>query len=185
MSSDDSNVAKWYVLRILPGREKLIVRQIDVLRAKPEFEGVIRDVLIPTQPVIKVKKGKRVTHDKNIFSGYVMVNVCMSKGVMGVLGSISGVSGFIANNGLPLSLGDGEVERMINDLQNKAKEANDVATFDVGQRVKIVEGPFESFVGEVESVDCEKKKLRLAVAIFGRSTPLELEWSQVSVVDSE
>jgi transcriptional antiterminator NusG len=172
---------KWYVVRAISGKERKIKDMIELEINRMKLDRHLAQVLIPTEKVYQIKKGKKVSKDRNYFPGYVLIEADLKGEVPHVIKSVNGVIGFLGNkSGDPVPLRQAEVNRIlgkVDELEESDEEIN--IPFIVGESVKVVDGPFNSFTGIVEEVYKEKKKLKVMVKIFGRKTPLELNYMQV------
>lgn len=172
----------WYVLRAISGKEAKVKEILDAQMRNTDLGQHLFQVVIPTEKVMTVRNGKKVIKEKNLYSGYVFIEAELTGEVMYILKNTSNVIDFLAGRAkgsAPEALRESEVKRMLgaaDELVDLAEEGND---FVVGETVKVGSGPFSGFVGTIEEVNREKKKLTVMVKIFGRKTPLELENSQV------
>ena len=135
--------------------------------------------MVPTHQVTEVKKGKRTKKEKKFFPGYVMLNMVMNDNTWHLIKKIKRVSNFLGAGNIPVALRDSEAKRILSQIQEGMESVVPTVTFEVGESVKVADGPFASFNGIVEEVDAEKSRLKVAVSIFGRATPVELEYTQV------
>jgi len=169
------------VVRAISGKERKIKDMIELEINRMKLDRHLAQVLIPTEKVYQIKKGKKVSKDRNYFPGYVLIEADLKGEVPHVIKSVNGVIGFLGNkSGDPVPLRQAEVNRIlgkVDELEESDEEIN--IPFIVGESVKVVDGPFNSFTGIVEEVYKEKKKLKVMVKIFGRKTPLELNYMQV------
>ena len=172
---------KWYVVRAISGKERKIKEMIELEISRMKLDRHLAQVLIPTEKVYQIKQGKKVSKERNYFPGYVLIEADLKGEVPHVIKSVNGVIGFLGNkNGDPVPLRQAEVNRIlgkVDELEESDEEIN--IPFIVGESVKVVDGPFNSFTGIIEEVHKEKKKLKVMVKIFGRKTPLELNYMQV------
>ena len=172
---------KWYVVRAISGKERKIKEMIELEINRMNLDRYLAQVLIPTEKVYQIKQGKKVSKERNYFPGYVLIEADLKGEVPHVIKSVNGVIGFLGNkNGDPVPLRQAEVNRIlgkVDELEESDEEIN--IPFIVGESVKVVDGPFNSFNGIIEEVYKEKKKLKVMVKIFGRKTPLELNYMQV------
>lgn len=171
---------RWYSVSVLSNFEKKIAEQIRTAVEEQGLEDQIDEVLVPTEEVIEVRRGKKVTTERRFMPGYVLVHMEMSDQGYHLVNSINRVTGFLGPQGRPMPMRDAEVEAIL----GRAAEAEDapklMISFEVGEKVKVNDGPFEGFDGMVEGVDEDNQRLRVSVSIFGRETPVELEYTQVS-----
>ena len=171
---------RWYSVSVLSNFEKKIAEQIRTAVEEQELEEQIDEVLVPTEEVIEVRRGKKVTTERRFMPGYVLVHMEMSDRGYHLINSINRVTGFLGPQGRPMPMRDAEVEAMIGRVQQSDEAPKLMISFEIGEKVKVTDGPFEGFDGMVEGVDAENQRLRVAVSIFGRETPVELEFAQVS-----
>jgi transcriptional antiterminator NusG len=173
-------VKKWYVIRAISGKEKKVQEYIESEISRLNLKDYISQVLIPTEKIYQIRKGKKISKDRNYFPGYVLIEACLVGEVTHILKNIPGVLGFLGSKGEPVPMRQSEVNRIlgkVDELSEKGEEMSD--PFIVGESVRVIDGPFNSFSGVIEEVNDEKKKLKVMVKIFGRKTPLELSFMQV------
>lgn len=172
---------RWYVVQTLSNYEKRVqhlLREQVMLQHKEEF---IEEVLIPTEQVVEVKKGQKTNAERKFFPGYVLIKCAMTDDVWHLIKNIPHVTGFVgADKGSkPLPISKKEAERILHQMEEGAEKPRSVVTFDVGEDIRVIDGPFNGFQGIVEEIDEEKSRLKVSVSIFGRATPIELEFTQV------
>lgn len=173
---------KWYVLRAIGGKEKKVKEYIESEIAALELQDYVSQVLIPTEKVYQIRAGKKVSKERNFFPGYVMIEAALVGEIPHILKNITNVIGFLGVQGdeLPTPLRQTEVNRILGKVDELAESDEELnVPFYVGESVKVIDGPFNSFTGIIEEVNDEKKKLKVMVKIFGRKTPLELSFMQV------
>ena len=172
---------KWYVVRAISGKEKKAKEYIEGEVAKRGWQEIVPQVLVPTEKVYTIKNGKKVLKERNFFPGYVLVEAVMSKEVASVIQNLPDVLDFLREvEGLPSPMRQSEINRIMGNMDDQVDSgAGIVEKFIIGEPVKVIDGPFNSFSGVVEEVNEDKKKLKVTVKIFGRKTPLELGFSQV------
>ena len=172
---------KWYVVRAVAGQEKKVKQYIELEIQRLGMSDYVSQVLIPTEKIYQIRNGKKVSKERIYFPGYVMMEAVLVGEIPHVVKNITGVIGFLGEKGgEPVPLRMSEVNRIlgkIDQLQQKEEELEN--TFIVGENVKVVDGPFNSFSGVIEEINEDKKKLKVMVKIFGRKTPLELGYLQV------
>jgi len=181
-SGDPGIVKKWYVLRAISGKEKKVKQQIELEVSRLNLKSYISQVLIPMEKYIQIKDGKKINKERSYFPGYVLIEAALVGELPHVLKSIPNVIGFLgAKRGDdPVPLRQAEANRILGKVDELAEtEAGMNIRFMVGESIKIIDGPFNSFVGTIEEVHDEKKRLKVSVKIFGRKTPLELSYMQV------
>lgn len=171
---------RWYTVSVLSNYEKKIAEQIRVSAEEQGYQDEIDEVLVPTEEVIEVRRGKKVTTERRFMPGYVLVHMEMSDHCYHLINSINRVTGFLGPQGRPMPMRDAEVNVLLNRVQEGEDSPRTLIHFEVGERVKVNEGPFEDFDGMVEDVDEENQRLKVMVSIFGRETPVELEFTQVT-----
>lgn len=181
----DSSLKKWYVVRAVSGQENKVKNYIETEINRLGMSDHISQVLVPTEKVVQVRDGKKVTKDRVYFPGYVMIEANLVGEIPHIIKSITGVIGFLGEvkNGDPVPLRISEVNRMlgkVDELSVKAEGPN--IPFSVGETIKVIDGPFNGFNGTVEKINEDKRKLEVMVKIFGRKTPLELSFMQVEKV---
>ncbi len=171
---------RWYSVSVLSNFEKKIAEQIRQSVIDNGLEDEIDEVLVPTEEVIEIRRGKKVTAERRFMPGYVLVHMEMSDKGYHLINSINRVTGFLGPQGRPMPMRDAEVEAIIGRVQEGEETPRTLIHFEVGERVKVNDGPFEDFDGMVEYVDEDHQRLKVAVSIFGRETPVELEFTQVT-----
>jgi len=176
---------KWYVVRAISGSENKIKEYIEKEIAHFGLEESVGEVLVPTEKVMQVRNGKKVSKERVYFPGYIMVLANLGGEIPHIIKSINGVIGFLGETrgGDPVPLRKAEVNRMLGKVDELSIQADNVAIpFDIGETIKVIDGPFNGFNGTVEKINEEKRKLEIMVKIFGRKTPLEVSYMQVEKV---
>ncbi len=174
--------ARWYVVNVYSGSEKKVAESLKEQAVLKKMEDKILDVLVPTEEVVEIKKGAKVNSERKFFPGYILVKMEMSDECWHVVKNTPRVSGFLGSRNKPQPISDAEAERIIKQMEEGVERPQTVVDFEVGEQIRVTDGPFASFVGVVEEVDSEKSRLKVSVSIFGRYTPVELEFSQVEKV---
>ena len=169
----------WYIVQTFSGFEQKVAETIKDIIKKQQLESKIEDVLVPMHEVTEVKRGKRVQRKKKFFPSYILIKMEMSKELYHMIKNIQKVTGFLGPTGNPALVSDKEIGKLIGGIKEGSLVPKTQISFDVGEQVKVSEGPFASFSGLVEEVDEEKSRLKVSVMIFGRPTPVELEFNQV------
>jgi transcriptional antiterminator NusG len=169
----------WYIVQAYSGFEKKVVESIKDILIKNKLESSVGEMLIPTQEVTEVKKGKRVKKQKKYFPGYILVKLDMTKQVFHLIKNLTKVSGFLGSGDVPTPISEVEIKRIIDQVSESAINPKSAISFEIGEKVKVCDGPFASFNGLVEEIDEEKSRLKVSVSIFGRATPVDLEYNQV------
>lgn len=172
--------ARWYVLHVYSGFESKVA---DAIKEKAEKKGLgaqIEEILVPTEEVVEVRRGQRVNAERKFFPGYVLAKVVMDDNIWHLIKDTPKVSGFLGGGGnKPMPISEKEAQQILQQVQEGIERPRPSVVYDIGEEVKVTDGPFASFNGIVEEIDEEKAKLKVSVSIFGRSTPVELEYSQV------
>ena len=171
---------RWYSVSVLSNFEKKIVEQIRQSAEEQGLEDQIEEVLVPTEEVIEVRRGKKVSTERRFMPGYVLVRMEMSDQGYHLISSINRVTGFLGPQGRPMPMRDAEVQAILGRVAEGEEAPKLMISFEVGEKVKVNDGPFEGFDGMVEEVDEDNQRLKVTVSIFGRETPVELEFLQVS-----
>ncbi len=173
---------KWYVIRAIGGKEKKVKEYIESEVIRHNLQEYVSQVLIPTEKVYQIRNGKKISKERNYFPGYILIEAAMIGEVPHVLKNVTNVIGFLGakKGGDPIPLRKSEVNRILGKVDELASSDEEInVPFFVGETVKVIDGPFNSFTGTIEEVNNEKKKLKVMVKIFGRKTPLELSFMQV------
>ena len=169
----------WYIVQTFSGFEHKVSEVLKETIKKKELDNKITDVLVPVHEVTEVKRGKRVQKKKKYFPSYVLVKMEMNKQLYHMIKNIQKVTGFLGTTGEPARVSDKEIDKILGNIKEGSLVPEPRISFDIGEQVKVCEGPFSSFTGLVEEVDEEKSRLKVSVSIFGRPTPIELEYNQV------
>ena len=169
----------WYIVQTFSGFEQKVAETLKDMIQKKKLDDKINEVLVPTHEVTVVKKGKRVQKKKKYFPSYILVKMEMNKELYHMIKNIQKVTGFLGTTGNPVPVSDIEIGKILGNIKEGTLSPEPSLSFEVGEQVKVCEGPFASFSGLVEEVDEDKLKLKVSVSIFGRPTPIELEYNQV------
>ncbi len=171
---------RWYSVSVLSNFEKKIAEQIRQAVADAGLQDEIEEVLVPTEEVLEIRRGKKVTTERRFMPGYVLVRMEMTNRAYHLINSINRVTGFLGPQGKPMPMRDEEVNALLNRVEEAEGQPRSLIRYEIGEKVKVVDGPFEGFAGMVEEVDEHSSRLKVMVSIFGRATPVELEFGQVS-----
>jgi len=171
---------KWYVVRAISGKEKKVKEYLENEINRLNLQEHIAQILIPTEKVYQIRKGKKISKERNYFPGYVLIEAELTGEIPHIIKNIPDVLGFLGTRGNPEPIRPSEVKRILGKVDELAEQGEEVNNpYIVGETVTVIDGPFNSFSGIIEEIDEEKKKLRVMVKIFGRKTPLELGFMQV------
>ena len=170
---------RWYVLHAYSGYEKKVADSIVAQAEKLGISEHIEETSVPTQNIVEVKRGVRINSEGKIFPGYILIKMNLNDDTWHIIKNTPKLSGFLGNKGKPIPISNSEAKRISQQVIDGVEKSRPAVMYDVGEQVKVIDGPFASFNGEIEQIDEEKARLRVAVSIFGRSTPVDLEYSQV------
>ena len=183
--SETVNLKKWYVVRAVSGQENKIRDYMESEINRLGFNNLVEDILVPTQKVVQIRKGKKINKEKVYFPGYIMIKANMAGEIPHIIKALPNVIGFLGETkgGDPIPLRTAEVNRMLGKVDELSTESESVSIpFEIGESIKVIDGPFNGFNGSIEKVNQEKRKLEVMVKIFGRKTPLELSYMQVEKI---
>jgi transcriptional antiterminator NusG len=171
---------RWYVVHVYSGFEKKIAQQIKEQAAQKGLGDQFDEILVPAEEVTEVRRGQKVNSERKFFPGYVLVKMEMSDDAWHLVKDTPKVTGFLGNKNKPSPITEAEAQRIVNQVKEGVEKPRKPAVvFEVGEQVRVADGPFTSFMGTVEEVDEERGRVKVSVSIFGRSTPVELEYTQV------
>ena len=169
----------WYIVQAYSGFEKKVVDSIKDELKRHKLEEKLDQILVPTHQVTEVKKGKRTKREKKYFPGYVLVKLDLNKQIYHKIKNIQKVSGFLGPEGKPVPVSENEVKKIMSQITETETNPSAGISFEIGEKVRVCDGPFASFSGLVEEIDEDKSRLKVSVSIFGRPTPVDLEYNQV------
>ena len=178
MQEQSTNLYKWYIIHTHSGFEIKVINKIKEEIKKKGLNDCFQDFLVPTQKTLEIKKGKKVEGEKKFYPGYILIKMIMNDDAWHLVKKTSKVSGFLGASNKPIPLRNEEAERILGQVK-EGVESSFYNFIRSGETVKVVDGPFASFNGVVEEVDADRSRLKVAVSIFGRATPVELEYTQV------
>jgi transcriptional antiterminator NusG len=169
----------WYVVHVYSGFEKKIAQQITEQAAQKGLSDQFEAVLVPSENVVEVKRGRKINSEHKFFPGYVLVKMDLTDDAWHLVKNTPKVTGFLGSKTKPSPISDAEADRILKQNQEGVDRPRPAVLYEIGEQVRVADGPFTSFNGVVEEVDEEKGRVKVSVSIFGRSTPVELEYSQV------
>ncbi len=173
---------RWYVVQAYSGFEKKVAETIRQTADKKGLSDKIGEVLVPTEEVVEIRRGSKVNSERKFYPGYVLVKMELTDATWSMVKNTPKVNGFLGGSGKPSPITESEAQRILNQVQEGIDKPKPSIIFEIGEQVRVADGPFTSFNGTVEDVDAEKSRLKVSVSIFGRATPVELEFSQVEKI---
>jgi transcriptional antiterminator NusG len=169
----------WYIIQSHSSFENKVAQEIKEEATKANISDKIEEIIVPTHDITEVKRGKRVQRKKKYFPGYVLLKSEMDNKIYHMIKSLKKVSGFLGTKGTPVPVSEKEIEKILGQIKDGVVHPKSGMEYNVGEKVQVIDGPFASFSGLVEDIDEEKLRLKVSVSIFGRPTPVDLEYSQV------
>lgn len=173
---------RWYVVHVYSGFEKKIAQQVKEQAAQKGLADMVDEVLVPAEDVVEVRRGQKINAERKFFPGYVLVKMELTDQTWHLIKDTPKVTGFLGTKTRPSPITDAEADRILKQSAEGVERARPAVLFEIGEQIRVADGPFTSFNGTVEEVDEEKGRVKVSVSIFGRSTPVELEYSQVEKV---
>ena len=174
--------ARWYVVNVYSGSEKKVAESLREQATLKKMDDKILEVFVPTENVVEIRKGAKVNAEHKFFPGYILVKMELTDETWLVVKNTPRVSGFLGSRNKPQPITDAEVQKIMNQVKEGLERPQTNVNFETGEQIRVIDGPFASFVGIVEDIDTEKNRLKVSVSIFGRYTPVELEFSQVEKI---
>jgi transcriptional antiterminator NusG len=174
--------ARWYIVHTYSNFERKVAEEIKRQAKIQDLDDLVVDVVVPTEEVIEVRRGQKRSSERKFLPGYVLLNAKLTDEVYHLVKNVAKVTGFLGQGNKPMPLRQGEVDRILNQASESAEHPKSTISFEIGEQVRVADGPFTSFTGVVEDVDEDRSRLKVAVSIFGRATPVELEYGQVEKV---
>ncbi len=175
---------RWYIVHAYSNFERKVAEAIKERAAQQGLTDLFEEVLVPMEEVVETRRGRKVSSERKFFPGYVLVKMQMTDQAYHLIKQTPKVTGFLGTDNKPMPITDGEAMRILQQVQEGVERPKPSITFEVGEMVRVADGPFASFSGQIEEVDEERARLKVAVSIFGRATPVELEFTQVEKVAS-
>ncbi len=179
MADTTTQDGKWYIVHTYSGFEKKVAQAIKDQAIRKGMGDLIQEAMVPTEEVVEMRRGQRVSSERKFLPGYVLVRMVMTDETWHLVKNTAKVTGFLGTGGKPSPIRQSEADRILRQVQEGIERPKPSILFEIGEMVRVSDGPFASFNGMVEDIDEDKARLKVAVTIFGRSTPVELEYSQV------
>ena len=169
----------WYIVQSHSSFENKVAQEIKEEATKANLADKIEEIIVPTHDITEVKRGKRIQRKKKYFPGYVLLKSEMDNTIYHMIKNLKKVSGFLGTKGTPIPVSEKEIEKILGQIKDGVVQPKSGVEYNVGEKVQVIDGPFASFSGLVEDIDEDKLRLKVSVSIFGRPTPVDLEYSQV------
>ena len=173
---------RWYIVHAYSNFEKKVAESIKEQSVQKGLGDLFEQVLVPTEEIIEVRRGRKIKSERRFFPGYVLVKMELTDQAFHLIKNTPKVTGFLGSDSKPIPISDAEANRILNQVAEGVERPKTSISFEIGEQVRVADGPFASFNGQVEEVDEERSRLKVAVSIFGRPTPVELEYGQVEKI---
>lgn len=174
--------ARWYIVQAYSNFEKKVAEAIEEKVKQKGLSHLFEQILVPTEKIIEIRRGRKVEAERKFFPGYVLVRANLTDEAFHLIKNIPKVTGFLGSDSKPVPIPDSEADRIINQVQEGVERPKSALSFEIGEQIRVADGPFASFNGFVQEVDQERSRLKVEVSIFGRATPVDLEFRQVEKV---
>ena len=171
--------ARWFIVHVYSGFESKVANSIQEQAELRSLDDNIQEIMVPTEEVVQIRRGQKINAERKFFPGYVLVKMELSDEAYHLIKDTPKVTGFLGTAGNPSPISEAEAQRVMRQVQEGIERPKPSITFEVGEQVRVSDGPFASFNGMVEEVDEERARLKVSVSIFGRATPVELDYGQV------
>ena len=173
---------RWYIVHTYSNFEKKVAEAIREKAQQNGIEDAFEEILVPTEKVVEVRRGRKIDAERKFFPGYVLVKMDLTDNTYHLIKNTPKVTGFLGTDNKPMPIPESEAQRILHQVQEGIDRPKPSVNFEIGEQVRVADGPFASFSGHVEEIDEERARLKVAVSIFGRATPVELEYGQVEKV---
>ena len=173
------STARWYIIHAYSGFEKKVAQAISDGAVQHGLDALVEEVIVPTEEVIEVRRGQKVKSERKFFPGYVLAKMVMTDDTYHLVKDTPKVTGFLGPQGKPTPITQAEADRILHQVEEGVERPRPSISYEIGEDIRVIDGPFTSFTGMVEEVDEERGRLKVSVSIFGRATPVELEYAQV------
>jgi transcription termination/antitermination protein NusG len=170
---------RWYIVHTYSNFEKKVMESLKEQSVQKGLQDLFEQVIVPTEEVVEIRRGRRIKSERRFFPGYVLAKIDLTDEVFHLIKNTPKVTGFLGSGSKPVPISDAEASRILNQVAEGVERPKATIHFEVGEQVRVADGPFASFNGQIEEVDEERSRLKVAVSIFGRPTPVELEYGQV------
>jgi transcriptional antiterminator NusG len=174
--------ARWYIVHAYSNFEKKVAESIEEKAKQKGLSHLFEKILVPTEKIVEIRRGRKVDAERKFFPGYVLVRATLTDEAFHLIKNTPKVTGFLGSDSRPVPIPDSEAERILSQIQEGVERPKSSVSFEIGEQVRVSDGPFASFNGIVQEVDQERSRLKVEVSIFGRATPVDLEFSQVEKV---